>query len=112
MRYWDSSAIVPLLVEQGPSRAVRAAYDADPAVVTWWGSPIECMSALARLEREGWLSPSAMRIAAERLDGLEQSWTEVAPTDAVRAMAARLVRDDRLAVAAEREGLNVVAPAD
>jgi len=141
VRYWDSSAIVPLLVEQEPSVAVRAAYDADREIVTWWGSSLECMSALARLEREAWLSPSAMRLAAERLDGLEQSWAEVAPSDAVRAMAARLVRvhplragdalqlasalraseshpstlavvtlDERLALAAEREGIRVVAP--
>lgn len=141
MRYWDSSAIVALLVEQEPSVAVRTAYDVDPEIVTWWGSSLECMSALARLEREAWLGPAAMRLAAERLDGLEQSWAEVAPSDTVRAMAARLVRvhplragdalqlasalraseshpstlavvtlDERLGLAAEREGMRVVAP--
>ena len=92
MRYWDTSAIVPLLVAEAASSAVRDAFDADPLVVTWWGTAVECLSALARLEREGAMTPAEMQGASERLDALELAWAEVQPTDQLRALAGRLLR--------------------
>ena len=52
MRFWDSSAIVPLLVEEGTSAGRHALLEADSEIVTWWTTYIECESALCRLERE------------------------------------------------------------
>lgn len=92
MRYWDTSAIVPLLVDEATSTIVRDAFDADPLVVTWWGTAVECVSALARLEREGAMTPAEMQAAGERLDALELTWAEVQPTDQLRALAGRLLR--------------------
>jgi hypothetical protein len=43
VRYWDTSAIVPLLVDEATSDAVKDAFEADPLVVTWWGTAVECM---------------------------------------------------------------------
>ena len=142
MRYWDTSAIVPLLVDEDASDAVKDTFDADPLVVTWWGTAVECVSALARLEREGAMTPADMQSASERLDALEMTWAEVQPSDRVRDLASRLLRvhalraadalqvaaalvaaeghpgslalvslDERLALAAQREGLQVVRPA-
>jgi hypothetical protein len=92
VRYWDTSAIVPLLVDEATSGAVRDAFDADPLVVTWWGTAVECVSALARLEREGAMTPAEMQSASERLDALGLTWAEVQPSDQVRALATRLLR--------------------
>ena len=50
------------------------------------------MSALARLEREGALTDSAMTGALERLDLLAESWNEIQPVAAVRSAARRLLR--------------------
>lgn len=142
MRYWDTSAIVPLLVDEDASDALKDTFDADPLVVTWWGTAVECVSALARLEREGAMTPADMQSASERLDALEMTWAEVQPSDQVRDLASRLLRvhalraadalqvaaalvaaeghpgslalvslDERLALAAQREGLQVVRPA-
>jgi predicted nucleic acid-binding protein len=92
VRYWDTLAIVPLLVAEAASSAVRDAFDADPLVVTWWGTAVECISALARLEREGAMTPAEMQGASERLDALEHAWAEVQPTDQLRGLAGRLLR--------------------
>jgi predicted nucleic acid-binding protein len=92
MRYWDSSAIVALLVREPASDAVLAEYEREPDTIVWWASSIECVSALSRLEREDRIEPADMRIAIERLEALAGAWTEVAPTDRVRRLSVRLLR--------------------
>lgn len=92
MRFWDSSAIVPLLVEESSSSAVLAELERDPELIVWWATEVECVSALARLEREGSLDGRAMADALERLDALARSWQEVQPVERVRRTAVRLLR--------------------
>ena len=92
MRFWDSSAIVPLLVAEPLSAKVMAEYESDPEVIVWWATEVECVSALARLEREGSLGGPAMVDALGRLSGLAGAWQEVQPIDLVRRTAIRLLR--------------------
>ncbi|MHB8674439.1 MAG: type II toxin-antitoxin system VapC family toxin [Candidatus Limnocylindrales bacterium] len=92
MRFWDSSAIVPLLVAESSSAAVMREYELDPEVVAWWATEAECVSALARLEREGSLTSPSMVEGLRRLDGLVRAWREVQPVTAVRQTAIRLLR--------------------
>jgi predicted nucleic acid-binding protein len=92
VRYWDSSAIIPLLVAESASTRMREIHSADPATATWWGTPIECVSALARLERDGALTSAGLRTAITRIRGAVTSWTEVGPSDDVREQAIRLLR--------------------
>ena len=92
MKYWDSSALVPLCVEETSSARMIRIYRSDPAVVTWWGSEIECVSALARLEREGAMTAAMVSSAMDRLAALRAAWHEVQPSRAVRDTAARLLR--------------------
>jgi predicted nucleic acid-binding protein len=92
MRFWDASAIVPLLVDESSTAAVQAIVANDAGVLVWWASQIECASALARLEREGLLDESAAAEAFERLGALTRSWNEVDPSDAVREAAVRFLR--------------------
>lgn len=92
MRFWDASAIVPLLFAEPTHAAARADFERDPEMVAWWGTSIECVSAIARREREGSLSSDGMASALRRLDGLAASWHEVEPTSRVRLAATRLLR--------------------
>ena len=92
MRFWDSSALVPLLVTETSSRRVLQAYEEDPDVMAWWATPAECVSALARLEREGRLGTDAVGSAVYRLTALEAAWTEVQPVARLRQVAIRLLR--------------------
>ena len=43
MRYWDASAIVPVVINEPTSTAVLAMLDQDPHVVVWWTTEVECV---------------------------------------------------------------------
>jgi hypothetical protein len=92
LRFWDSSAAVPLIVAEASTDSVQAIAGEDPAMCVWWGTEIECVSALARLEREDALAETAMMAAIERLGSLAEAWNEVQPVAAVRGTARRLLR--------------------
>ena len=139
MRYWDSSALVPLLVREAPSSSMEALVGADSSIVTWWGTSVECGSAIARREREGAGNADEVATASRKLATLESDWSEVAPSERIRSGARRLLRvhelragdalqlaaalaasathdvplpfvtlDERLALAASREGFAVL----
>ena len=138
MRFWDTSAIIPLLVREPRTDRVRELLELDAELAVWWGTPVECWSALSRHAREGGFGPDAEDAAAARLDALRAAWYEVLPTEQVRTAARRLLRvhplraadalqlaaalvwafgaedaefvsaDDRLCGAARLEGLAVV----
>ena len=92
MRFWDSSAIVPLCVEETATDRALALVNEDPEVAIWWATPVECASALARLEREAALTPADAADAFRRLDLLARSWFEIEPHDELREVARRLLR--------------------
>lgn len=99
MRFWDSSAIVPLLVAEPATPTVVEAYVLDPDIVVWWATELECVSALARLERDGSIAAPAFAEALGRLDGLALAWHEVQPGTRTRAVAIRLLRTHALRAA-------------
>ena len=92
MRFWDASAVVPLLVEQPRSAALMELHRAGGPMAVWWGTPVECWSALARTRRDGLLSRSAEDEAGGLLETLSSSWLEILPTPEVRAHARRVLR--------------------
>jgi predicted nucleic acid-binding protein len=92
LRFWDSSAIVPLTVAEASTEALLATAAQDPVMCVWWATEIECVSALSRLEREGALTAGAITTALDRLDRLAEGWNEVQPTTTLRGMARRLRR--------------------
>lgn len=141
MRFWDSSAIIPLLIEERTSAWASSTHHDDHVMVAWWGAAVECVSALARRERDGEIDAASLNAGSDRLDELAAGWFEVAPTPRVRRTAVRLLRvhplraadalqlaagivaaedhtasmpfvtaDTRLALAAQREGFEVIQP--
>lgn len=99
MQYWDASAIVPLLVEEERSATLRSAFAEDIHVVTWWGTLIECTSAISRLERGGALDATAGKNAMLNLHVLAGSWHEILPGAAMRMLACDLLRKHSLRAA-------------
>ena len=96
----------------------------------WWGSEVECVSALARLEREGILDELTVSLALDRLRQFASTWQEIDASDALREAALRaadalqlaaaylaserrpsslefVTLDERLAIAARKEGFAV-----
>jgi uncharacterized protein len=92
VRFWDASAIVPLLVAEASTRRLQALAASDPNMLVWWGSGVECVSALARVERDGMLDARAAVVAFERLKQLAAGWHEVDPSEIVRETAMRFLR--------------------
>jgi predicted nucleic acid-binding protein len=142
VRFWDSSAVVPLLVPESASERLRRLHAGDPVVIAWWGVEVECVSAVARAERVGRLSSNAAAEGLRRLVALRRGWHEIEPSEEVREAAKRLLRvhdlraadalhlaaafvaaetrpaslefvclDDRLRLAAGREGFSIVPAA-
>ena len=92
MRYWDSSALVSLLVDEAGSENRRAVLRQDQGIVTWWGSWVECASAVCRLYREGAIDDAGLEQSLDRLGALAAGWVEIRPLDRIRRRAIRLLR--------------------
>ena len=90
MKFWDSSAIVGLLVEEKATLPLRAIMSGDTNQTVWCLTAVEIASALARRVRDGLLPNgeeafrSSWRIFAER-------WQEVTSVERVRSRALRLL---------------------
>jgi predicted nucleic acid-binding protein len=89
--FWDSSALVPLLVAEASSEVMTRRFAEDAEPVIWWTTPLECQSALRRRHREGSLPAEALTVATERLRLLTQHADAVSPTDDLRRRAGRLL---------------------
>ncbi|MDX2166326.1 MAG: PIN domain-containing protein [Deltaproteobacteria bacterium] len=90
MRYWDASALVPLVVEE-PSSVPLRALARDGGIVTWCLSAVEIRSAIERRAREGALSAAGREGAIAVLGELDGVWTEITAVALVRERASRLL---------------------
>ncbi len=139
MRFWDKSALVPWLVEEARSPAVRDWLKEDPVIVTGALTVLELSAAIEARAREGAIDRAQRAQLLRDLGEVSADWHEVsdflsirkkavsllarhalAATDAAQLAAAVLVSDaqghaitfvtfdERLAEAAEREGLVVL----
>lgn len=91
MIFWDTSALLSLVVEEEPSVTARDLLQIDPAQVAWWGTAVECQSALTRRERDGTLPPDHLQPAKELLAALRGQWLEGIPTSDLRTEASEFV---------------------
>ncbi len=92
MKFWDASAVVPLLVRQPATDQLSQLLEEDPRIAVWWATPIECIWAVARLRRENALDRSDEESVAAGLRKLGSSWYEVQPGESIRRQAMRLLR--------------------
>ncbi len=99
MRFWDSSAIVPLIVEERRSKACRTLRRADAGVTVWALSELEVRSALHRLARERKLDRDELKTAIRRTEAMFPRFHEVAMLDVVLQRASRLLGGHRLTAA-------------
>jgi len=91
VRFWDASGVVPLLLGEPHARGLEALLHEDRDVLVWWGTEVECVSALRRREREGLLTREGVEAARRRLASWGGEWSEVLPTPDLRATAVRLL---------------------
>lgn len=91
MRYWDASAVVPLVVAEPASALVRAWAARDPSIVTWSWTRVEVMAAVERRARDGTITAAQRRTLLGRFVELFDAWDEVTDLLAVRTRAVQLL---------------------
>jgi predicted nucleic acid-binding protein len=92
MRFWDSSAIIPLLVRQPASARVDRWWAQDSALALWTLTPVEITSALWRQVCEDAMSEDQARVAEGRAQELADASHTVTDVEGVKALARRLLR--------------------
>lgn len=92
--YWDASAVVSMLA-RSPAAAQYRLTARDFGVTTWWGTYVECASAIARQAHEQ-SAPSQIAESYRLLDQLAEEWREVAPGERLRRAATRMARNHTL----------------
>jgi uncharacterized protein len=91
VRFWDSSALVSLVLDEPASDDMRRLVQEDAGVVAWTLSSVEVLSAVARLERSSdGMDDLVGGIRREALDRVRRCH-HVTLVDAVRQRAERLV---------------------
>lgn len=91
MKFWDTSALIPLIVDEPSTpEAVRLLTD-DRDVVVWMMTSVELLSTLGRLGRAA--PELADLLPGVRLDALDlfRKWAAVTHVEGVRRRAERLV---------------------
>ena len=91
MRYWDASALVPLVVAESTSSLVRKWLAEDERIVTWVWTRTEIVSAIERRTREESLLRKQRREVLGRFDAFASNWDEVTDILAVRSRANALL---------------------
>lgn len=99
MNFWDTSAIIPLCIDEEQSPLVRNIAKKDGALVVWWGSLVEAYSAFARLRRDKVLSFHEESESLAVLSELAEAWSEIEPSDDIRDISRRLLQSHPLRAA-------------
>ncbi len=99
MRFWDSSALVPLVMDEPTSELATGWLREDDALIVWAFTEVEIVSALERRVREGALEPGQALAAGDLAEELIAAAYVVTASEAVKAHAKRLLRTHPLRAA-------------
>jgi uncharacterized protein len=91
LRYWDASALIPLLVQEPGTALARGWLEEDRAIVTWAWSLFEIRSAIERRVREGLIARARRQPLLDQFGRLARDWEEVVELSSVRARALALL---------------------
>ena len=87
MRYWDASALVPLIIAEAESGWARDRLAEDDGIITWAWTRTEIVSAIERRTRDGAFARLERRNLLRVFVGFANKWDEVTDVLAVRARA-------------------------
>ena len=99
MRFWDSSAVVPLICREKTTAFMLRLYAVDMDLLVWGFTRTEVLSALSKHARDGSLSPKDFAEAKAKLERLQADWTENVDYEGVRERAERLLGTHALSAA-------------
>ena len=99
MRFWDSSAIVPLVVREAISSEVEGWLANDVEMAVWTLASTEVLSAIHRIVRQGNATPRTAIEAETRVHEMFSRASVVRDVELVKQTAARLLRMHNLRAA-------------
>ncbi len=94
--FWDASAVVPLCVPEFSSAQLHRTTLLFRPIVVWWATPLEVLSACARLAHRGDLATNSLQRARNSLAELRRLWVEIIPSDEVRDLGELLLLKHQL----------------
>lgn len=92
MRFWDTSALLPLLIKEGRSDQLESLGKDEVPMAVWWGTVVECTSALVRRARGREITEQARDRGLDMLQDLTDYWFVMGPDTALREAAVRAAR--------------------
>jgi predicted nucleic acid-binding protein len=72
MKFWDSSALAPLVSKEESTVRLQKLLHRDPALIVWTLSMVEIHSALVRKRLTGEMTAAQLRESRKRLSGLSR----------------------------------------
>jgi predicted nucleic acid-binding protein len=81
MRFWDTSALIPLIMEEDSSGRLLSLFKTDPHVLTSTFTSLEVSSAVWRRRHANEITVAAHQAADELFADLSATWTEVPVSD-------------------------------
>ncbi len=113
MKFWDTSALVPLIVEEPTTDAMRRHLADDRHVIVWMMTSVELLSTLGRLGRQTEELVDLLPGARAQAMQLFARWSAVVDAAPVKQRAERLVGVHPLATAdALQLGAAILASGD
>jgi predicted nucleic acid-binding protein len=92
VRFWDASALVPVIAQDQVNNALESLYGDGSDIWVWWVTPVEVASSVARRERNGELTTVVASAGLATLARMAATWHEVLPGQTLRQVALRLLR--------------------
>lgn len=95
MRFWDTSALVPLFIVEPMSGVVRPLLNEDPDVLVWVLTPVELVSAIWR-RAPAQHDDSLRKAAADIVKSTQRPWAKVRAYEEVASLAFDVCEKHRL----------------
>ncbi|HUD14853.1 MAG TPA: PIN domain-containing protein [Terracidiphilus sp.] len=96
--FWDSSALIPLCVEQKQTQRSTDLFGIY-GVAVWWAAPVEIVSGLTRLARMGEIGRNELLAGKQLAQTLSLTWVSINPSAMIAAAACSLPESHPLSAA-------------
>lgn len=99
MNFWDSSALVTLLIKEEKTKEVLDLFEKSDAILIWTLSPVEVCSTIHRLIRMGHLATERAEKVFRHWDELKNKFQLIQNIELVKSRALRVLRNHPLKAA-------------
>lgn len=90
LAFWDSSALIPLCIQQKQTEQAEALF-ADYEVAVWWSTPVEIISGLTRLMRMGEIEHDEFLAGKQLAQTIAKMWMPINPSVTIATQASSLL---------------------